>query len=135
MLLDSRIRNDVEPTAEKPYGSTMQSCDPVFDDVTLSRLKEILDAADLRELMAGIPAEATRAVNLIKAAVEVEDLTAVREAAHALAGLAGNFGAVRLAAIARLIERPSSEIRAVTDWIVPLELALEETSIQIALIA
>ena len=106
--------------------------EPVFDDTTLSELRKILQD-DLREVMASIPPEAARALNLIKAAVVAKDLDAARAAAHSLTGMALNFGAVRIAAIARSIAINSPDIGTAARHIGPLERAIGETCARIEL--
>lgn len=132
------VPNDSGHPAGQPSSGTvieLKGLDPVFDEAFLTGLQKNLHEADLREAFAGVPAEAAKAVNLIKVAIAAGDVAAARNAAHTLTGMASNFGAVRLAAIGRRISRTSSDIEAVARDVAPLERALEETRAQIKLIA
>jgi histidine phosphotransfer protein HptB len=62
-------------------------------------------------------------------------LDAVRKAAHSLKGMAGNFGATRLAAISRRIELESPAIDVVARTLRELEQIVEETCARIREIA
>ena len=106
--------------------------EPIFDDATLSTLRDALQD-DLREVMASIPPEAVRALDLIKAAIVAEDLDAARAAAHSLTGMALNFGATRIAAIAGRIALNSPDVGTVERHVGPLERAIGETCAQIQL--
>jgi HPt (histidine-containing phosphotransfer) domain-containing protein len=63
-----------------------------------------LDDADVRDLLARVPAECQSCLNGINAAIAAADLPAAKRMAHRLKGMAGNLGAVRLARMARSIE-------------------------------
>ena len=106
--------------------------EPIFDDTTLSMLRDVLQD-DLRAVMASIPPEAARALNLIKAAIVAEDLDAARAAAHSLTGMALNFGAVRIATIAGSIAWYSPDVGTVARHVGPLECAIRETCARIEL--
>jgi histidine phosphotransfer protein HptB len=54
-------------------------------------------------------------------------LDAVRKAAHSLKGMAGNFGATRLAAISRRIELESPAIDVAAQKLGELEQTLDDT--------
>lgn len=101
--------------------------EPIFDDATLSMLRKALQD-DLSAVMAGIPPEAAKALKLIKTAIAAEDLEAARAAAHGLAGMALNFGAIRIAAIACNIALNSPDIGTVALQVGSLECAIRETS-------
>ncbi len=148
LLVSANARGSVAPLPRVPNGSghsigqpadaTMIEpigLDPVFDEAILTRLREMVHESDLREAIAGVPAEAAKAVNLIKVAIAAGDVRAARNAAHTLTGMASNFGAVRLAAVGRRISLTSSDIEAVARDVAPLERALEETRVRIKLIA
>lgn len=108
-------------------------CEPVFDEVVLTALQDYLQDADLREVIASVSTEAEKCLNLIKAAIAKGDSGAVHDAAHALKGMSSNFGAARLAAIARRIALDSSAIEAVAGQVAPLERAVAATQAQIRL--
>lgn len=100
--------------------------EPIFDYTRLTKLRSALQD-DLLEVMAGIPAEAESALRRIKSALVAEDWEAARAAGHNLRGMAINFGAVRLAEIARRISLTSPETETVTDHIASLESAVGDT--------
>lgn len=100
--------------------------EPIFDYTRLTKLRSALQD-DLLDVMAGIPAEAERALRRIKSAVVDEDWEAARAAGHNLRGMAINFGAVRLAEVARRISLTSPETETVTDHIASLESAVGDT--------
>ena len=108
---------------------------PLFDTAKLAELREAFGEIDLRTALACIPDEAVKCLNQIKAAVVAGDLAAVRRAAHSLKGMAGNFGASRLAAISRHIELETPAIEAVVEKIGELESALDETRARIGKVA
>lgn len=107
---------------------------PVFDSAVLKVLREVLQE-NLAELLASVPVEADRALNRIKAAVAAEDLNAAREAGQSIRGMALNFGALRLATIARNIAVDSQELEAVSRHVVPLERAIADARAQLATMA
>ena len=106
----------------------------IFDYTRLTTLRNDLQEG-LFEVMAGIPAEAAKALDLIRAAVAAEDWDAARAAGHCLSGMALNFGADRLAAIARRISLTSPEIESAGRLVAPLERAVEDTCARIEMIA
>ena len=108
---------------------------PLFDIAKLAELREAFGEIDLRTALACIPDEGAKCLNQIKAAVVAGDLAAVRRAAHSLKGMAGNFGASRLAAISRHIELETPAIEAVVEKIGELESALDETRARIGKVA
>jgi HPt (histidine-containing phosphotransfer) domain-containing protein len=63
-----------------------------------------LAEADVRDLLARVPAECQNCLTGIRSAIAAADLPAAKRMAHRLKGMAGNLGAVRLAKIARSIE-------------------------------
>ena len=108
---------------------------PLFDEAKLVALKQVLSEDELHEVLACIPDEGAKCLNEMKAAIAAGDLDSARRAAHSLKGMASNFGASRLEAIARDIERNAPSIEAVSDRISDLSGALEATEKQITQIA
>jgi signal transduction histidine kinase/CheY-like chemotaxis protein/HPt (histidine-containing phosphotransfer) domain-containing protein len=106
----------------------------IFDCATLAELREGLEEGELRAALAMIPAEGGKCLNQIKAAVAAGDLDAARKAAHRLKGMASNFGAARLAGLARRIELEAPAIEVVSKHVRPLEIALNETQAKISAI-
>ena len=99
----------------------------LFDIAKLAQLRKSFGDEDLRVALSCIPGEGAKCLNQMKAAVSAGDLDAARRAAHSLKGMAGNFGATRLAAISRRIELEAPAIEAVAEKINELEQTLAET--------
>jgi signal transduction histidine kinase/DNA-binding response OmpR family regulator/HPt (histidine-containing phosphotransfer) domain-containing protein len=104
----------------------------VFNPATLAELRKGLEESELRAFLAMIPVEGAKCLDQIKAAVAAGDLDAARKAAHRLNGMASNFGAARVAGIARRIELEAPAIEIVSRHLTPLEIALHETQAQIS---
>jgi signal transduction histidine kinase/CheY-like chemotaxis protein/HPt (histidine-containing phosphotransfer) domain-containing protein len=122
---------DVRADDTPPEPDAMEAV-AVFDPATLAELRKDLEESELRAFLAMIPAEGTKCLNQIKAAVAAGDLDAARRAAHRLKGMASNFGASRLAAIAGRIELEAPAIEIVSFHVKPLEIALNETQAKIS---
>jgi signal transduction histidine kinase/CheY-like chemotaxis protein/HPt (histidine-containing phosphotransfer) domain-containing protein len=118
-------------------GGEQASCSalPVFDAGRLAALREVFGAEEFRLALSHIPDEAANCLSQMNAAVSAGDLDAVRKAAHSLKGMAGNFGATRLAAISRSIELESPAIDVVARTLRELEQIVEETCARIREIA
>lgn len=94
-------------------GSTIVSLDSVqeFPILDSERLKEIslhLDAESLHATVSLMPGEARDCLNGIVDAIDADDVKAIQRAAHRIAGMASNFGAMRLFEIAKKLETHSS---------------------------
>jgi signal transduction histidine kinase/DNA-binding response OmpR family regulator len=122
-------------TDDKSPGTDGMEAVAVFNAATLTELREGLEESELRAALAMIPEEGAKCLNEIKAAVAAGELDTARKVAHRLKGLASNFGAARLAAIARRIELEAPEIEIVSKHVRPLEIALHETQAKISAIA
>jgi CheY-like chemotaxis protein/HPt (histidine-containing phosphotransfer) domain-containing protein len=107
----------------------------LFDPAKLVELKENFGEADFRVALSCIPDEGAKCLNQMKTAIGAGDLDAARRAAHSLKGMAGNFGATRLAAISRRIELEAPAIEAVAEEIDELEQALDATRAEIGKVA
>jgi histidine phosphotransfer protein HptB len=107
----------------------------LFDTAKLAELRESFGKEDLRVALSCIPDEGAKCLNEMKAAIGAGDLDAARRAAHSLKGMAGNFGATRLAAISRRIELDAPAIEVVADEIDELERTLDETRAGIGKVA
>jgi histidine phosphotransfer protein HptB len=93
------------------------------------------DETDFLIALGCIPDEGAKCLNQIKAAISAGDLNAARKAAHSLKGMAGNFGATRLATISRRIELDAAAIEIVAENITELEETLNDTRSGIGMIA
>jgi len=111
---DRRNQSQAE-TAESHdhHGHVSSPTVALFDPAKLVELRENFGEADFRVALSCIPDEGAKCLNLMKAAIGAGDLDAARRAAHSLKGMAGNFGATRLAAISRRIELEAPAIEAV----------------------
>jgi HPt (histidine-containing phosphotransfer) domain-containing protein len=108
---------------------------PLFDVDKLAELRESFGEEDFRIALSCMPDEGAKCLNLIKAAIATGDLDAARKAAHSLKGMAGNFGATRLAAISRRLELEAPVIDVVAETVPELEQTLDETRAGIAKVA
>jgi HPt (histidine-containing phosphotransfer) domain-containing protein len=114
-----------QPNSEAPAAA------PLFDTTRLAELRESFGENDFRNALACIPGEGAKCLDEIKAAVAARDLNAARRAAHSLKGMAGNFGAARLAAISRGIELELPAIELVAEKVGELEQTLDDTRTRI----
>jgi signal transduction histidine kinase/CheY-like chemotaxis protein/HPt (histidine-containing phosphotransfer) domain-containing protein len=108
---------------------------PLFDADKLAQLRESFGEEDFRIALSCMPDEGAKCLNLIKAAIAAGDLDAARKAAHSLKGMAGNFGATRLAAISRRLELEAPAIEVVAETVPELEQTLDETRAGIGKVA
>jgi signal transduction histidine kinase/CheY-like chemotaxis protein/HPt (histidine-containing phosphotransfer) domain-containing protein len=122
---------DQGPPKEKAKATVI----PLFDDAKLAELRKTFGETDFLVALGCIPDEGAKCLNQIKAAIGVGDLDAARKAAHSLKGMAGNFGATRLAAISRRIELEATAIESVAANLTELEATLDETRTSIGMVA
>ena len=108
---------------------------PLFDEAKLAELRQAFGDTDFLVALGCIPDEGAKCLNQIKVAISTGDLDAARKAAHSLKGMAGNFGAIRLAAISRRIELEATAIDAVAANLTELEAALDDTTTGIGMVA
>jgi histidine phosphotransfer protein HptB len=108
---------------------------PVLDEAHIAMLREAVGDEDLRAMFAELPDAARQALDAIRAAVASDGLEAARHAAHTLKGVAGSFGAARLAAVACELEDPSSSIASISQGIPVLDDLIVQTSAALALVA
>jgi signal transduction histidine kinase/CheY-like chemotaxis protein/HPt (histidine-containing phosphotransfer) domain-containing protein len=129
--------NSEEPAGgeAKTEGHAASPVVPLFDTTKLAQLRESFGEQDFRIALSCIPDEGAKCLNQIKAAISAGDLDAARKAAHSLKGMAGNFGAVRLASISRRIELEAPAIEAVAERVNELERTLDETRLGIGNVA
>lgn len=74
--------------------------EPLLDLYQIASLRTALGDDDLQAMLSDFATAARRAFVTIEAALQVDDLTEARRAAHAFKGVASSFGAARLTAIA-----------------------------------
>jgi CheY-like chemotaxis protein len=77
----------------------------LIDSARLRDLAQVISPAELCELFRTWIANTTESIERISALAEAPDATGLAEEAHRLAGSAGNFGAARLALLARELQQ------------------------------
>ncbi|MCC7305502.1 MAG: response regulator [Alphaproteobacteria bacterium] len=98
-------------------GGTMRSVkgapiDPnIFDQGMMQGLLDALGKAQIADLMNGFVQKADEIVAALQQESSEENLTAIRERAHELKGMAANFGIKELSAIAKKIEDAAQEAK------------------------
>jgi len=92
---------------------------PLFDRVRVDVGLGVLPPARVAGMLAMLPSEMLRLVEDYRAALRTGDLEAARRSTHALKGMAANFGALRLEAVARAAEAASAS-RGSADLVAPL---------------
>jgi signal transduction histidine kinase/DNA-binding NarL/FixJ family response regulator len=100
---------------------------PLIDNSVIASWSEGMAAAEVSETLGFVPDESARSLNEIKNAIAAGDLVEAKRVAHRLKGMAGNLGAVRLAAIARSIEIDARSIDFAAKKITLLEVTAGET--------
>ncbi len=105
---------------------------PLFDEEALGRLREALGQDDLGQMLQAVPGESERLLNAIQNALTAGDLEAARRFAHSLKGMAGNFAASRIEAVARMIEVKTNSIGTAEAETANLERAIRQTEIWLA---
>ncbi len=98
---------------------------PQFDMAQLGMLREALGDDNFHALLVGLPDAGSTIIKQIAAAIASGDLGSARRAAHDLKGMAGSFGAVRLADLARAIELEPLTLEEVSDRVTALADAVE----------
>ena len=100
---------------------------PIFDEERLAELRDSIPRESLGDMLAQIPDEGLKSIAQIKQAIATGDLEAARRAAHALAGVAGNFAAAKLERFAREIEADARAENTIDALVPDLENALRQT--------
>jgi CheY-like chemotaxis protein/HPt (histidine-containing phosphotransfer) domain-containing protein len=121
--------------ADQPRIAIKAPIIPLFDEAKLAELRKTFGETDFLVALGCIPDEGAKCLNQIKAAISAGDLDAARKAAHSLKGMAGNFGATRLATISRRIELDATAIEIVAENITELEETLNDTRVGIGMVA
>ncbi|WP_431860308.1 ATP-binding protein [Azospirillum sp.] len=101
---------------------------PLVDRVKLSELRLALGAESLEGMLRLMPEAALRELSAIHAAFQGDRPRDLRQAAHTLAGLAANFGAPRLAAVARAVNERHADAETVAALLPLLEQAVADTN-------
>lgn len=111
-----------------PAESTIDAL-PVFDRVRIEDGLGVLPARRVAGMLSMLPTEVRRRLDEYRAAVQNDDSSAARRAAHTLKGLAANFGAARLEAMSRAAEAACGSIVAARAATPLMEDAVERTAI------
>ncbi|MDJ0685816.1 MAG: Hpt domain-containing protein [Alphaproteobacteria bacterium] len=105
---------------------------PLLDKATTAVLRESIGDEKYAELFATLPAEVSRLCDALSSYCTLSpiDRDGIRAAAHALKGVAANYGVVRLEAVARALGGPTSTEGEMRDLVAYLknQLALLETA-------
>jgi TMAO reductase system sensor TorS len=126
-LADAGALGHSAAAAETATRQGTESVIPLFDEVKLAELRETFGDEDFLAVLGSIADEGAKCINQIKAAIGAGDLAAARRAAHSLKGMAGNFGAERLAAASRRIEVEADTIESVAADVAALEEIFDAT--------
>ena len=100
---------------------------PLFDAEALDQLRSTIGAEAFQRLLNLVPKDSAKLLNYIQRAISAGDLPAARRYAHSLQGMAGNFAATRIAAVARELEVEVQTLDAARETSAHLERAIEET--------
>jgi HPt (histidine-containing phosphotransfer) domain-containing protein len=100
---------------------------PLFDPVQILLLRDALGEEDLCAMLSEFPGAAGGAYHKISAALQSNNLEEVRRLAHAFKGVAGSFGAARLAAIAVELELEATSIASIVQRMPALADAIDQT--------
>ena len=101
---------------------------PLLDRVKLAELRLALGGEALDGMLQLLPETALRELTAIRAALQAGRPKELKQAAHTLSGLAANFGAPRMAAIARAINDNPGDIDKVAALLPLLETTVGATS-------
>ncbi len=101
---------------------------PLLDRVKLSELRLALGAESLESMLRLMPETSLRELSAIRAAFQGDRPRDLRQAAHTLTGLAANFGAPRLAAIARALNEHHADPERVASLLPLLEATVADTN-------
>lgn len=104
---------------------------PLFDLSQIALLREALGQDDLRAMLSEFADAAKRAFWGISRAVASNDLEEVRRRAHTFKGVAGSFGAARLAAIAVEFELEATSIASIVRRMPAFADAIDETLVSL----
>ena len=92
---------------------------PLFDRGRVDAGLGVLPPDRVAGMLAMLPSEMNRRVDDYRSALGLGDLEGARRSAHALKGMAANFGALRLESVARAAEAASAS-RASAELVAPL---------------
>ena len=126
------IKTDVERATQDSAASDEDPDPPLVDTEQLACLCDAIGEQNFRKLLGSVPDECNALLGEIRNALAAGDLEAARVAAHCMRGMAGNFAAERIAAIAGQIEVEAQTIEEAEGKTGKLETAIEKTRCWIA---
>jgi signal transduction histidine kinase/DNA-binding response OmpR family regulator len=89
----------------EPAALTIEEGLPDLDLASLENLLSVLSISDLRELLELYLSDTENRIAMIREAVGHDDLAGIADGAHVIVGTAGEVGAKRESAVARLLEQ------------------------------
>ncbi len=123
-------KSDTEPvsavTPEKK-GQVRQEIVPLFDEIELNNLRKSIGPETMKQLLKTVPDELVKLLRDIKLALERGDYETMWAMAHSLKGVARNYSASRVAALAHEVEVEARKYAINSDKIDNLEEAIEHT--------
>lgn len=119
----------VAPVPVPPPLETTLGGLPLFDRERVEGGLGVLPPHRVAGMLGMLPAEVRRRLDEYRAALEAGDLSTARRAAHTMKGLAANFGAARLEAIARAAEAACGSVDAARAATPLIEDAVERTAV------
>ncbi len=100
---------------------------PLFDEEALDQLRGAMGGEVFHQMLKLVPGESARLLSDIQWALGKGDLPTARQYAHSLRGMAGNYAATRIAAVAGEFDFETQTLDAAKEKTTALEQAIEET--------
>ncbi len=100
---------------------------PLFDEEALDQLRSSIGEEVFQKILDLVPGESARLLSDIQWALGKGDLSTARQYVHSLKGMAGNYAATRIAAVAREFECEAQTLDAARKKSASLERVIEET--------
>ncbi len=100
---------------------------PLFDEEALDQLRGAIGDEVFHQMLKLVPGESERLLSDIQRALGEGDLATARQYAHSLKGMASNYAATRIAAVAREFEFEAQTLDAAREKTASVERAIEET--------
>ena len=121
------------PLVEIPEKANDDDTDgtPLMDEGRFAELRDAIGEAKLLAYLADLTGESNQLLRDIQEALAAGEMARAQKAAHDLKGMAGNFCATRIAAIAKEIEIGAPSIEAAERESENLKLAIEQTRIRL----
>ena len=113
--------------AETSGGTFDTETVPLFDEEALDQLRGAMGHEVFHQMLKLVPGESVRLLSDIQWAMGKGDLSTARQYAHSLRGMAGNYAATRIAAVAREFDFETQTLDAAKEKTTALEQAIEET--------